>query len=462
MSMTTVEEAGLGSDAGRIFDGAHRRLTLGIVTVVLLVAFEAMAVATVMPVAVRELDGLALYAWAFSGFLSASLFAMVVAGEVSDRTGPRLPLLAGVAVFGVGLVLAGTAQSMLVFVLGRAVQGLGGGAIIVALYVVVARCYPESLRPRVFSAMSAGWVLPSIIGPAVAGVVADNLSWRWVFLAVPVLIAPAVIVMLPRLGGGRATGEEPRRRSRRVLALGAAVGAALLQYAGQHLTLASLLLLVVAGTLLVPTVPRLLPAGALAFRRGLPTTVVMRGVLAGAFFGAETFVPLMLVTERDLSTTFAGLSLTGGALGWALGSWYQGRPSTRLARPTLIRLGSGLVAVGIGGAALALWPAVPVLVAGLGWTVGGLGMGMAMASVSVLTLEQSPLADQGANSAALQVSDALFSIVFIGIGGAIFAGLHAGAGLEQAAFLAIFAVMAALAVLGAVVARRVRPLTAAD
>jgi len=457
MSVTTVEESALGGDVSRIFGAAHRRLTLGVVTVVLLVAFEAMAVATVMPVAVRDLDGLALYAWAFSGFLSASLFAMVVAGEISDRTGPRSPLLAGVAVFGVGLLLAGTAQSMTVFVLGRAVQGLGGGAIIVALYVVVARCYPESLRPRVFSAMSAGWVLPSIIGPALAGVVADNLSWRWVFLAVPVLIAPAVLVMLPRLRTIESGGDPVRRPSRRVLALGAAVGAAMLQYAGQDVTLTSLLLLVVAGLLLVPTVPKLLPAGALVFRRGLPTTVVMRGVLAGAFFGAETFVPLMLVTERDLSTTVAGLSLTGGALGWALGSWYQGRPSTRLARPTLIRLGSALVAVGIAGAALALWPAAPVLAAGLGWTVGGLGMGMAMASVSVLTLQQSPLGDQGANSAALQVADALFSIVFIGIGGAVFAGLHARAGLEQVAFLVIFAVMAALAVLGSVVARRVRP-----
>jgi len=457
MTATTAEDVAPGTGPGGLLDRTNRRLTLGIVTVVLLVAFEAMAVATVMPVAVRDLGGLPLYAWAFSAFLSASLFAMVVAGELSDRGGPRRPLLAGVAIFGVGLLLAGTAQSMVVFVLGRAVQGLGGGAIIVALYVIVARAYPDSLRPRVFAAMSAGWVLPSIIGPAVAGLVADNLSWRWVFLAVPVLIAPAVIVMLPRLRGLEAAGEQARRPSRRVLALGAAVGAALLQYAGQHLTLTSLLLLVVAGLLLAPTVPKLLPTGALAFRRGLPTTVVMRGVLAGAFFGAETFVPLMLVTERDLSTTFAGLSLTGGALGWALGSWYQGRPSTRLARPTLIRLGSALVAVGIGGAALALWPAAPVVAAGLGWTVGGLGMGMAMASVSVLTLEQSPLGDQGANSAALQVADALFSIVFIGIGGAIFAGLHARAGLEQVAFLVIFAVMAALAVLGSVVARRVRP-----
>ena len=142
---------------------------IGIFATVFLVAFEAMAVAAAMPIAAAELDGLGLYAWSFTGFLVASLVAMVAAGEVADRLGPRRPLFGGVAVFIVGLVLAGMAQSMVPFVLARAIQGIGGGFIIVALYLVVARAFDEDVRPRVFAIMAAGWVLPSVVGPTVAG-----------------------------------------------------------------------------------------------------------------------------------------------------------------------------------------------------------------------------------------------------------------------------------------------------
>jgi MFS family permease len=191
----------------RLLDAEHRRLTLGIMSVVFLLAFEAMAVATAMPVAVRELNGLPLYAWAFSGFLAASLFGVVVSGELADERGPRLPLLGGVTGFVIGLVLAGSATSMWSFVLARALQGLGAGFVIVALYVLVARCFPDVLRPRAFSAMAAAWVVPSIVGPLLAGWVTDHASWRLVFLGAAPLVLPALLLMLPwlrRIDGGRA------------------------------------------------------------------------------------------------------------------------------------------------------------------------------------------------------------------------------------------------------------------
>lgn len=439
----------------RVLGPEHRAMTVGILAVVSLVAFEAMAVATAMPVAVADLEGLRFYAWAFSAFLTTSLLGMVVAGEVSDRRGPLLPFVVAVITFGTGLVVAGTAKVMWVFVLGRAVQGFGAGLNIVALYVVVGRTFPDSLRPRLFSAMSSAWVLPAIIGPSIAGVVADRLSWRWVFLAVPPLIVPAVLLMLPRmtrLGAAPAAG--PGRR-RTLPALAAAVGVALLQYAGQRIVVGSVLIALVAAALLVPSIPRLLPRGTLRAARGLPTTILMRGVLAGAFFGAETFVPLMLIEERGLATALAGLALTGAAVSWSIGAWIQGRPRTTVPRARLIQWGTGLVGVGIGVTSLALWPVLPPLVAGAGWAFAGLGMGMAMSSVNVVMLGLSPESEQGFNSAALQVSDALGSIIFIGLGGAIFAGLHDRNGGNAPVFLLIYGVMAALAALGAVLAPRV-------
>ena len=139
----------------------YRALTIGLLAVVSLIAFEAMAVATAMPVAVRDLGGLRFYALAFSAFLTTSLVGMVVAGDVSDRRGPVLPFVVAVVTFGIGLVMAGLANGMGLFVFGRAIQGFGAGLNIVALYVVIARVYPDALRPRLFSAMASAWVLPA-------------------------------------------------------------------------------------------------------------------------------------------------------------------------------------------------------------------------------------------------------------------------------------------------------------
>jgi hypothetical protein len=234
-----------------------------------------------------------------------------------------------------------------------------------------------------------------------------------------------------------------------------------LQYAGTRSDLLVAGLVVVGLALVVPSVPRLLPAGTLRLRRGLPTVIAMRGILAGAFFGAEAFIPLMLVAERGLSSTLAGLALTGGALGWATGSWYQGRPGLVTPRYLLVRTGSFLVAAAIAALGLVLVPAVPAVLGALVWMVGAVGMGMAMASIAVLLFELSPVEDHGANSSALQLSDALFSIVFVGLAGAIFGTVHgSAAGGNDAVpvwvYAVILAVMSGLAVVGAIAAGRIR------
>lgn len=457
-----------GADTGGVLSGPYRALTLGIVSVVLLLAFEATAVNTAMPVAARQLDGLGLYAFAFSGYFTSTLFALVVSGQWCDRRGPMDPLFTGIAVFGAGLVVAGTAVNMWMFVAGRAVQGLGGGLVIVALYVVVGRAFPERLRPAVFAAFSAAWVLPSIVGPVVSGAVTQHLGWRWVFLAVPVLILLPLAVMGPALR--RAEREQPSGlgaevdRRRTGLAAMAALGAGLLQYAGQRLDPVGLVPALLGAGLLFPAVVRLLPPGTLRAARGLPTVILLRGVAAGAFFAAEAFIPLMMVTQRNLSPTMAGLTLTSGGLSWALGSWLQGRPGAERHRDALIRFGFLLTAVAIGGAALVLVPAAPVWVAAAAWAVGGVGMGLAVASISVLMMKLSAPEEAGANSASLQMSDALGNVLLIGLAGVLFAGLGGGSAAAAAggsstpaaAFAGIFVVMTGVALLGALLSGRTR------
>lgn len=431
------------------------------VALVLLIAFEAMAVATAMPVAARELDGLALYAWSFTGFLIASLFATAVTGEVCDRIGPASPFLAGVAVFLVGLLVAGAAGSMVLFIAGRMIQGLGGGTVIVALYVIVARVYDESVRPRIFSFMAASWVLPSIVGPVVAGYVTEQWSWRWVFLGLmPLVILPVLLTLPSARALPRPEGVSRRGRAR--LALGVALGAGLLQYGGQRAERSDLVLAgaaaVVGAVLLVPSLRRLLPPGTLRVRRGLPAVIALRGAVMGAFVGAESYLPLMMVEHRGLSPTLGGLTLTGAALGWAAASWWQGRPSMRVPRQRLVVVGASTTTAGVllaGTAALTVQGlAVPAWVAAVGWTVSGSGMGLTISCLSVLLFELSPVADQGANSAAIQMADALGSVMLIGVGGVLFALLQQqqpGA----VTFGTIFAVMTATGVVAVWVATRV-------
>ncbi|MFF6961073.1 MFS transporter [Streptomyces sp. NPDC008317] len=462
---------------------SYRALTLGIVSVVLMIAFEATAVGTAMPIAARELDGLGLYAFAFSGYFTTSLLAMVVSGQWCDRSGPLPPLAAGIGGFAAGLVISGTAQSMWPFVLGRAVQGLGGGLVIVALYVVVGRAYPERLRPSVMAAFAASWVVPSIVGPLVSGTVTEHLGWRWVFLAIPVLVALPLAVMLPPLRRAAHAPDPapetlpeapepvapPVRDGRRIwYAVALATGAALLQYAGQDISPLSVIPAVAGIVLLVPSALRLLPPGTFRAVRGLPTVILMRGIAAGTFIAAESFIPLMLVTQRGLSATMAGLSLAGAGLTWALGSYVQARPRLAPVRERLAQFGMVLSAAAICGASLALVQSVPVWIVAVAWCAGGLGMGLVISTLSVLMLEQSAPAEAGANSAALQVSDALSNVLLVAAAGTVFAALGGGTvgaaadastttTAHPAAFAAVFLPAAALALVGAFVAARLRP-----
>ncbi|POX43170.1 MFS transporter [Streptomyces sp. Ru72] len=456
---------------GGVLSRPYRALSIGIVSVVLLIAFEATAVGTAMPVAARELDGLSLYAFAFSGYFTTSLFGMVLAGQWSDRSGPLSSLTCGIAAFAAGLLVSGTASAMWLFILGRAVQGFGGGLVIVALYVLVGRAYPERLRPAIMAAFAASWVIPSVVGPLASGAVTEQLGWRWVFIGIPVLVVFPLALALPQIrrrAGGPATETAAPFDARRIrLAFGISLGAGLLQYAAQDLHWVSLVPGVAGAALLVPAVLGLLPRGTYRAARGLPSVVLLRGVSAGAFISAESFIPLMLVTERGLSPTLAGFSLAPAGATWALGSYIQSRPRLEPYRERLMTLGMVVVAAAIATAPSVLIHAVPPWIVAVAWGFGCFGMGLVISSTSVLLLKLSAPEEAGANSAALQISDGLSNVVLLSAGGAAFAALGGGTlahtatdtaaqGSHPAAFAAVFLPMAVVALVGAWVTTRLR------
>ena len=435
------------ADAG-IWAPRYRWVTLGAVAMIFLAATQALAVTTVMPVVSADLDGEALYAVAFSATLATSVIGMVAVGAWCDRSSPVAPLTTAVVLFAAGLVVAGLAATMEVLVAGRLLQGLGTGGQTVALYVVVARIYPAPLHGRVFAAFSAAWVVPSLIGPVLAGAVAEFLHWRWVFLGVAALTLAAFVLVWARLRGTDLTTTHPDRSpvARRLAwATLVAAGALALSLAGEAGEFTPVV--VVASVLVVlVTVRPLLPRRTLTSGRGLPSVVLMRALIAGALFGAEIYVPKLLIDEYGFSPVWAGFGLTAAALLWALGAAVQGRWGDWLGNARITVIGTALLfaAVAIAGAT-ALWHLDPfVLVAG--WSLAGAGMGLMYPRLTVLTLAYSTPQNQGFNSSALSISDSVGAAVVIATMGIAFTAL-AGSG---AGFPVVFAIAAGLSVLALV------------
>jgi MFS family permease len=430
------------------------------VALITLSAFEELAVSTAMPVAATALGGVREYALAFSLFITTSLLGTVLAGGWADANGPRGPLVAGLVTFVVGLLLCGVAPSFAVLLAGRAVAGFGAGLQIVAVYVAVSEGYPPEKHPQVFARLSAAWVLPSIVGPAIAGWVAaaQDWSWRLVFLAVPPMAVVAWLVMLrgmsaisggparsPRAGGNGDSAPDSAGR-RAVWGLGVAAGALLMQLGSQHVSRLYGLPVAVAGLAVMGVcAPRLLPRGAFRLRLGLPSVVITRGLLTASFYAAETFLPLLLVTERGLSPARAGLVLTGGAVGWATGSWLLSRPWLHWSRRRMLVTGSLVLAVGVLAlVAVGLSWVTPYAVIPI-WCVAGLGMGLAYSGTSVMALLLADEGEEGRASASLQLCDGLGGVLGIGVAGAVFAVTHHG-GDDGPSLAAIWAGLAVVAV----------------
>jgi len=439
--------AGVNDDAPAvtIWNPRYVWVTLGAVAMIFLAATQALAVTTVMPLVSADLGGAELYAVAFAGTLATSVIGMVAVGAWCDRKDPVLPLTTAVALFVAGLLVAGFAPSMPVLVLGRLLQGLGTGGQTVALYVVVARVFPAALHGRVFAAFSAAWVIPSIVGPFLAGFVAEQAHWRWVFLGVAVLTLIAFTVVYLRLHALPLGTAEPSREPvarRLALACVVAAGALGLSLAGET-GAAAPAVIAAALVLIVVAIRPLLPVGTLIARRGLPSVVLMRALIAGALFGAEIYVPYLLIDDYGFSATTAGLGLTSAALLWAVGADVQGRVGDRLGNARITLVGASLlIAATLAAAATAAWHLPPwVLIAG--WALAGAGMGLMYPRLTVLTLAYSTPQNQGFNSSALSISDSVGASASIAVMGLTFVALSA----SDAAFPAVFLIATALAVI---------------
>ncbi len=449
---------------GGLMAPQRRALTVGLVLTITFVASEALAVVTVMPVVARDLGGLRLYGWVFSGFMLGSVIGIVAAGREADRRGPAVPFVAGVVLFGAGLALAGLAPSMGVLVAGRVLQGVGAGAVPSVAYAAIGRSLPETLRPRMMAVLSTAWVAPGLAGPAVSAEVARLFGWRWVFLGLLPIVAVAGTIAVPaliRLGPPASSGAEEHRM---IDGFRTAAGATLI-LAGLTLAagsgagpgrlgaiLGGVALIAAGAAAGLPALRRLVPPGTLTARPGLPATILSRGLLTFTFFGADAYVTLAVTAVRHRTPVVAGIAVTGATLAWTAGAWIQARLSDSWEGRRLVRTGLVIVLAGIAGMVLVLLPGVPVAEGLAAWTVAGLGIGLAYAPISLMMLQKAPPGQEGRASASLNLADVLGTAIGIGVGGAAVAAT-AGHDLRLG-IMAAFCAAAAVGLVALAVTRR--------
>lgn len=444
-----------------LFSGRYAAATSSFAAVMFLTGLAALAVVPTLPTAARDLDGVSLYPLVAGCFVAASLLGGVLGGHWADRAGAQRPLAVGMVLAVVTLWVSGASTSIWQLAAGRFLDGLAGGMVAVSINTAIGRVYPDRLRPRVLALMSACWIVPSLVGPPLAGLVVEWWSWRAVFFGLAALtVLPALVVVAVLRGSSWAaaparSGEGPPRPALTV-ASAVSLGAALGQYGVSGWDMRHLLFAAGGFALLAAFASRLLPPGTWRAARGLPATVLLCGLGSGVFFTLEAYVPLLLITDRGAPPVVIGLAFTGAALAWAGSSWVQGRLLEHCPRHRLVVAGALVQAAAVALAAAGTLPTTPAYTAASAMVVAAVGMGMYAPSLTVLSLTHSPPGRQGYASSAMQTTQNLGQITVLGVSSALFNACLGAGSTDVVGYGAAFGLLLVPCTLAALLATRAR------
>lgn len=405
----------------RLWATPHRAPVAGVLGLMTFIAFESYAIITALPVVAADLRADDWYSFGFAATVATGLVGMISGGNWADRSGIRTPLAVGGTMFLLGIALCAIAPTMSVFIVGRLLQGLGGGIDSVIAYVLIAQLIPERLQSRMFGLLVTAWLLPAIVGPLATGVLVDWLSWRAVFaiiligssLALAVLLgvarrAPTVHTATPVIG------------SRGLWAAVACLGVV-----GLHLTGHQPLAWMIPGKILTIALVgiatyRIMPSGTLTARPGPPRLIALKGLLGATVVATDIYLTQYLQRDLGYSPTLAGAVVAFGALGWFTGSWLQGRSdSNEDQEPSRLVLASALVVAGPLAVLTLVSGLTNVPIAVAGCVLMGVGMGTAYPRITSAALAQTDPAHHGHVSSALQSVEQLGTSTLTAITGAI-------------------------------------------
>ena len=371
----------------------------------LLAALDQTIVSTALPTIVGDLGGASHLSWVVTAYLLASTVSTPLWGKLGDLYGRKRLFQASIVIFVAGSVLAGLSQTMLELVVFRAVQGLGGGGLIIGAQAIVGDVVPPRERGRYQGLFGAVFGLSTILGPLIGGVFVEYLSWRWVFYVnVPIGIVALFVTAAQLPGQLQRVHRVIDYAGTAVLALGTSALVLFTSLGGSTYRWLSvpIVTMAVAGVLLTVVFVRIerravepvLPLS-LFGNRVFSAASAIGFVIGFAMFGALTFVPQFFQVVKGLSPTASGLRLLpmmGGMLVASIGSgqivsrWgrYKVFPVAGTALTTIGMYLMSTVGVGTGGAAIAMYMAV-----------FGSGLGLVMQVLVVAVQNAAPYSDLG-------------------------------------------------------------------
>jgi EmrB/QacA subfamily drug resistance transporter len=429
----------------RLRSSPRALITLGVLGGSFLGAIEATIVATAMPTVVGQLGGLSHYSWVFSAYLLTSTVTTPIWGRLSDIYGRRRFYIAATAVFVVGSVLSGVAQSMEQLILFRALQGIGAGGLLPLGMTILGDLFTLEERARAQSLFAGVWGIASVLGPLAGAVITEGLSWRWVFFVnVPFGIVAGALV------GLNLRDAAPERRPKvdylgglLLMSAVTALMVALNQSSGTEATLSPAMAralyavaLVLAGLFVVSqrrTAEPILPLDIL--RNRLVAASTLSNMLVGiGIFGALTFVPLFVQAALGRTASEAGGVLTPLLLGWVVMSVVTGRMLPRVGHRPFILTGLTCITVGFFGL-VTVRLGTPFWRLYLDLGLMGIGMGMTMLSLLLAVQSAVPRTQLGVATSLGAFARSIGGAIGVAVMGAIVAASLPASGVPAPAAL---------------------------
>ncbi|MBD2865399.1 MFS transporter [Paenibacillus sp. IB182363] len=427
------------------------------------IGFEGLAVTTVAPAIAGDLNGIHLFGWIFSAYLLAQIVGTLVIGRQIDRKGPASLFTIAILLFAAGLVLAAVATDMYVLIGSRALQGFGAGAMYTCIYTAISLSYPDELRAKILGALGTAYVLPSMLGPYVAGLIAQHFSWRFVFWGVLPFLLLAVLLSLPVFRKLKMPVVQEKNETGVIgLSVLLAIGTGLfLSGLGMLPKALGITLLIVGLALMAQPLRKLLPSGTLIFHAGLSSLIASRGLFFAAYVCTQNFLVLALTDTKGLAADRAGLIVACAALSWCIVAILQARwDAADQGRGRNKRIIAGILLM-IAGIGIMAWvPVLNIWLAILGEIVAGIGIGLAHTTSGTVAFSFSKEGESGQVSGSLQFADSFTPGVAVGIGGAIVALSQTGGMSMQAGITAAMMFNLALVLLSLVASvrtKRVQP-----
>ncbi|WP_315804862.1 MULTISPECIES: MFS transporter [unclassified Bradyrhizobium] len=346
---------------------------------VLVQSMNVLMLATMLPSIVGELGGVAMISWPTTAYLASSIVAATSAGALANAIGTRTVYCAGVLTFGLGALLCSTATAMVWIVVGRLIQGFGGGLETAVAYVLVRGAFPQGLWSRTVALMSTSWSVSVMVGPLVGGMFTKFGSWRAAFVATLVAAAALAIGAFIILPATINRSHASRVPTARVVLICVSIAAT--SFASVVSSLISKLGLLVLAMISLAAMLRLnrhaptpmLPRNAFSWRAQTGVGLWLGLLLCIAFSPLQIYMPMFLQQIHGFDPLAAGFSVATASLAWTVASMISAGASGPWP-DRLIVIGPLMMALSLvlmswlapGSTVLLLIATIPLLGAGIG------------------------------------------------------------------------------------------------